>query len=150
MKKHLNAETEGKSREAAMTAKAATANPNWMQRRARPPRVPGMPSMSFILTMGATSPTSVVGASSTGWIDPWLVFISLPIMQSINSFLLRPYTPQFDDHGPGFHRNRPLILVLFALENNQIGRVESERWMVIWFSIETEKSRRRWFIAQTQ
>lgn len=98
MRVYLNAETEGKSLEAAMTANAATANPNWKQRRARPPRVPGMPSMSFILTIGA-SPPSVVGVSSTGWTDALLAFISLLIMQlqSINSFLPRPCAPQFSD-----------------------------------------------------
>ena len=72
---YQKAVTEGKSLVVAMTTSAAAAKRNWKNRKASPPRVPGIPSMSFILTMGAFAP-SVVGGSSAGWTVAWLTFIS--------------------------------------------------------------------------
>lgn len=50
----------------SMTPSAATANPNWERRRARPPAVPGMPWISFILNLGGFSAAFAGDGASTG------------------------------------------------------------------------------------
>ena len=57
-----------------MTERATTAKPNWHIRKARLAGVPGMPWMSFILTLGRRSqPLVSGGAPSKGCTDGWLM-----------------------------------------------------------------------------
>lgn len=49
---YQKAVTEGKSEVKAMTEREAAANKNWKKRRATPSKVPGIPSISSILTRG--------------------------------------------------------------------------------------------------
>lgn len=72
--------TEGKSLVVTMTHKATIANMNWAKRKERPPIVPGMPWISFILTPiagGTFAPSVCSGGASTGTgcTDAWLTLI---------------------------------------------------------------------------
>lgn len=73
---YQKAVTEVKSLAEIMTKSAAIANANCSSRRASPPGVPGMPCMSFILTLRKiwASP-SVIGGASTGCTAGRLTFI---------------------------------------------------------------------------
>lgn len=82
---YRKAVTEGKSLVVPMTQSARTAKANWENRRARPPGVPGMPWMSFILPLGiAPFAASVTGGASTGCTDGWITFI---VYSSLSTFL---------------------------------------------------------------
>lgn len=72
---YQKAVTEGKSLVVAMTHSDTAANANWKNRNTRPPRVPGMPWMSFIRALGAPLAASVSGGASIGCTAGWLTFI---------------------------------------------------------------------------
>ena len=57
-----------------MTRREMTAKMNWKRRKAKPPQVPGMPCMSFILALGTFC--AVCGGASTGCTDGRLTFIA--------------------------------------------------------------------------
>lgn len=67
----------GKSVVVSITQREIRAKRNWQRRRARPTAVPGMPGISFILTLGgATLAPSVIGGASTGCTDGRLKLIA--------------------------------------------------------------------------
>lgn len=72
---YQKAVTEGKSRVVAITHRDTAANANWKTRNTRPPRVPGMPWISFIRALGGPLATSVSGGASIGCTAGWLTFI---------------------------------------------------------------------------
>lgn len=73
---YQKAVTDGKSLVVAMTHSATAAKANWKNLNTRPPRVPGMPWMSFILALGAPLAASVSGGASIGCTAGWLTFIA--------------------------------------------------------------------------
>lgn len=115
---YQKAVTEAKSLVETMTPSAATANANWNKRRARPPGVPGMPWMSFILTLGGFSAASVRGGASTGCTAGRLTNISLtPTPRSWAAKLARK--PQ---------RRIPITAIihhlLFRIERLEVSRIK--------------------------
>lgn len=60
--------TEGKSEVVAMTERETRAKENWAKRKRKPPRVPGMPCVSFRVCLGIAIAIacSVMGGASIG------------------------------------------------------------------------------------
>jgi len=69
--------TEGKSDVVAMTERETTAKENWRKRKRKPPRVPGMPWVSFKVCLGIAIAWSVMGGASIGWTEGCTIDIDI-------------------------------------------------------------------------
>jgi len=60
-----------------MTERETAAKENWRKRKKKPPRVPGMPWVSFKVCLGIAIAWSVMGGASIGWTEGCTIDIDI-------------------------------------------------------------------------